>query len=90
MTVEKIFLYESYGAGLGFEQTTPGSAVKRITDCVLEPSSYCPGPSCSKLTISLVNDSLKFTSSDTQKLLTFFQQKISEYCVLNPLKQLTK
>ena len=26
----------------------------------------CPGPSCSKLTMSLVNDSLKFTSSDTQ------------------------
>ena len=25
-----------------------------------------------------------------QKLLTFFQQKISECCVLNPLKQLTK
>ena len=25
-----------------------------------------------------------------QKLLTFFQQKISEYCVLNPLEQLTK
>ena len=25
-----------------------------------------------------------------QKLLTFFQQKISEYCILNPLKQLTK
>ena len=25
-----------------------------------------------------------------QKLLTFFQQKISEYCVLIPLKQLTK
>ena len=24
------------------------------------------GPSCSKLTMSLVNDSLKFTSSDTQ------------------------
>ena len=22
-----------------------------------------------------------------QKLLTFFQQKISEYCILNPLKQ---
>ena len=65
------------------------------------------GSSCSKLTMSLVNDSLKFTSSDTQicwnfllkkmwvafalqKLLTFFQQKISEYCVLNQLKQLTK
>ena len=25
-----------------------------------------------------------------QKLLTFFQQKISEYCELNPLEQLTK
>ena len=25
-----------------------------------------PGPSCSKLTTSLVNDSLNFTSSDTQ------------------------
>ena len=25
-----------------------------------------PGPSCSKLTMSLVNDSLKFTSSVTQ------------------------
>ena len=25
-----------------------------------------PGPSCSKLTMSLVNDSLKFTSSDMQ------------------------
>ena len=25
-----------------------------------------PGPSCSKLTTSLVNDSLKFTSSDAQ------------------------
>ena len=25
-----------------------------------------------------------------QKLLTFFQQKISEYYVLNPIKQLTK
>ena len=65
------------------------------------------GPSCSKLTMSLVNDSLKFISSDTQnmlkffaekmwvafavqKLLTFFQQKISEYCILNLLKQLTK
>ena len=25
-----------------------------------------------------------------QKLLIFFHQKISEYCILNPLKQLTK
>ena len=28
--------------------------------------TYRAGPSCSKLTTSLVNDSLKFTSSDTQ------------------------
>ena len=68
-----------------------------------------PGPSCSKLTTSLVNDLLKFTSSDMQICWTtvgqakeyaelfcwksyshFFSKKISEYCVLNPLKQLTK
>ena len=32
------------------------------------PGTICemPGPSCSKLTTSLVSDSLKFTSSDTQ------------------------
>ena len=29
-------------------------------------STLISGPSCSKLTTSLVNDSLKFTSSDTQ------------------------
>ena len=28
--------------------------------------SKTTGPNCSKLTMSLVNDSLKFTSSDTQ------------------------
>ena len=28
--------------------------------------TVCSGPSCSKLTMSLVNDSLKFTLSDTQ------------------------
>ena len=31
-----------------------------------------------------------FKANDVQKLLTFFQQKISEYCVFSPLKQLTK
>ena len=29
-------------------------------------ATYSSGPSCSKLTTSLVNDSLRFTSSDTQ------------------------
>ena len=33
-------------------------------DAVISTSTF--GPSCSKLTMSLVNDSLKFTSSDTQ------------------------
>ena len=35
---------------------------------LIEPilASWKTGPSCSKLTTSLVNDSLKFTSSDTQ------------------------
>ena len=66
-----------------------------------------PGPSCSKLMTSLVNDSLNFSikwytnmlkffaeklwvAFAVQKLLTFFEQKISEYCVLNLPKQLTK
>ena len=31
-----------------------------------KPASKQSGPSCSKLTMSLANDSLKFTSSDTQ------------------------
>ena len=61
------------------------------------------GPSWSKLTMSLVNNSLKFTWSDTQICWNFllkkmwvafahifFQQKISEYCILNLLKQLMK
>ena len=33
---------------------------------------------------------LKFLLKKCEKLLIFFQQKYSEYCVLNPLKQLTK
>ena len=34
------------------------------------------GPSCSKLTTSLVNDSLKLTSSDTQIFRIFFAEKM--------------
>ena len=34
-----------------------------------------PGPGCSKLTMSLVNDSLKFTSSDTQICWNFLLKK---------------
>ena len=33
------------------------------------------GPSCSKLTMSLVNDSLKFRSSDTQICQNFLLKK---------------
>ena len=39
--------------------------VPRVPGNVKKPAQH-PGPSCSKLTKSLVNDSLKFTSSDTQ------------------------
>ena len=36
-------------------------------ECILYGETRkLPGPSCSKLTMSLVKDSLKFTSSDTQ------------------------
>ena len=34
--------------------------------CFALNGSYITGPSCSKLTMSLVNDSLKFTSSNMQ------------------------
>ena len=37
-----------------------------ILDVTNAKELRCPGPSCSKLTMLLVNDSLKFTSSDTQ------------------------
>ena len=36
---------------------------------------WTSGPSCSKLTMSLVNDSLKFTSSDTQICWNFLLKK---------------
>ena len=36
----------------------------------------CYWSSCSKLTMSLVNDSLKFTLSDTQNMLKFFAEKM--------------
>ena len=38
------------------------------------------GPSCSKLTMSLVNDSLIFTSSDTQICLNFLLKNVSSFC----------
>ena len=38
------------------------------------------GPGCSKLTTSLVNDSLKFTSSDTQICLIFLLKNVSSFC----------
>ena len=37
---------------------------------------YNTGPSCSKLTMSLVNESLKFTSSDTQICWNFLLKKM--------------
>ena len=54
------------------ERQNPDQPVKPQSDQSLcgvmlysSVSNYS-GPSCSKLTMSLVNDSLKFTSSDTQ------------------------
>ena len=39
-----------------------------------------PGPGCSKLTTSLVNDSLKFTSSDMQIRWNFLLKNVSSFC----------
>ena len=41
-------------------------AVSFDFDAVAHYEPSYSGPSCSKLTVSLVNESLKFTSSDTQ------------------------
>ena len=41
---------------------------------------YKSGPSCSKLTMSLVNDSLKFTLSDTQICWIFLLKNVSSFC----------
>ena len=41
---------------------------------------YNSGPSCSKLTMSLVNDSLKFPSSDTQICWNFSWKNVSSFC----------
>ena len=38
------------------------------------------GPSCSNLTMSLVNDSLKFTSSDTQICCNFLLKNVRSFC----------
>ena len=38
----------------------------KVSDLLFVRLQKNPGPSCSKLTMALVNDSLKFTSSDTQ------------------------
>ena len=70
-----------------------------MTASVAQLDECSTGPSCSKLTASLVNDSLKFTSSETQifwnfllkkcavqKLLTFFQQKISRKLYIESAK----
>ena len=41
---------------------------------------YIPGPSCSKLTTSLVNDSLKFTLSDRKYAKMFCWKNVSSFC----------
>ena len=47
---------------------------------VLHQTSYSSGSSCSKLTMSLANDSLKFTSSDTQICWNFCWKNVSSFC----------
>ena len=53
-----------------------------LTDSKIDLSTIMwYGPSCSELTLSLVNDSLKFTSSDTQICRNFLLKKnVSSFC----------
>ena len=60
-----INLHESSVAELGFAIVITGSTVRYATDYGLQHPEFT-GPSCSKLTMSLVNDLLKFTSSNSQ------------------------
>ena len=49
--------------------------LKQLRQICLSVYSSYQGPSCSKLTMSLVNDSLKFTLSDTQICWNFLLKK---------------
>ena len=53
------------GYDMDLENSRLSTGQQQAKKC-LSTSTKCPGPSCSKLTMSLVNDLLKFTSSDTQ------------------------
>ena len=64
-----------------------------LKDGVIKVKKKKPGPGCSKLTTSLVNQTLKFQTLISQmcqyfllkkreKLLSFFQQKMSVYLVI--------
>ena len=58
--------------------TCPAFANIVDQDQLASANWYRSGPSCSKLTTSLVNDSLKFTSSDMQICWNFFFLKKCE------------
>ena len=45
---------------------SPGSTLFAVVISVIYTGLKLPGPSCSKLTTPLVNDSLKFTWSESQ------------------------
>ena len=63
-----LFLHKKLCCGYSLE--VPLTSTHKISCCgeVRKISTiFClPGPSCSKITMSLVNDLLKFKSSDTQ------------------------
>ena len=54
--------------------------IRKIYHHFLVKKSVLSGPSCSKLTTSLVNDSLKFTLSDTQMCWNFCWKNVSSFC----------
>ena len=58
----------------------PNTFTSTSRKSTLYMSSTSSGPSCSKLTTSLVNDSLKFTSSDMQICWNFLLKNVSSFC----------
>ena len=70
MRTKRAISWENESSGICRQQrpisTCTSAQSNQGLPSLLTESFYTTGPSCSKLTTSLVNDSLKFTLSDTQ------------------------
>ena len=76
--IDQLIDYPIYRASLKLRHKIQQSDQWYLPYFILAPRSTKtrrPGPSCSKLTMSLANNSLKFTSSDMQICWNFLLKK---------------